>query len=51
MFRGKHATCSCENGKYARSFIDDSVITSNEIMEETKSTSTKTASANFNGKR
>ena len=36
MLRGEHATRSCENGKYARSFIDDSVITSNEIMKKQK---------------
>ena len=51
------ATSSCENGKYVRSIIDDSVITGDEIIKETKtdpakSTSTKTfltkcASTNF----
>ena len=30
------ATCSCENGKYLTSITDDSVITCNEIIEETK---------------
>ena len=30
------ATCSCENGKYLASIIDDSVITCDEIIEETK---------------
>ena len=29
-------TCSCVNGKYLASIIDDSVITSYEIIEETK---------------
>ena len=36
MLRGEHATRSCENGKYARSFIDDSVITSYKIMKKQK---------------
>ena len=27
------ATCSCENGKYLVGIIDNSVITSNEIMD------------------
>ena len=30
------ATCNCENGKYLSSIIDDSVITCDEIIEETK---------------
>ena len=30
------ATCSCENGKYLASIIDDSVITCDEVREETK---------------
>ena len=30
------ATCSCENGKYLASIIDDSVIKCDEIVEETK---------------
>ena len=30
------ATCSCENGKYARIIICNSVITSDEIIKETK---------------
>ena len=29
-------TCSCEDGKYLESIIDDSVITCDEIIEETK---------------
>ena len=37
------ATCSCKNGKYLASIIDDSVITCNEIIEETK-----TVITNFN---
>ena len=39
------ATCSCENGKYLASIIDDSVITCDEIIEETKNIPT-----NFNEK-
>ena len=30
------ATCSCKNGKYLVSIFDDSVITCDEIIEETK---------------
>ena len=30
------ATCSCKNGKYLASITDDSVITSDEIVEEIK---------------
>ena len=46
------ATCSCENGKYVESIIDDSVIMCDGIMEETetvptKSTSKKIISTNF----
>ena len=29
-------TCSCENGQYLANIIDDSVISRNEIIEETK---------------
>ena len=39
------ATCSCKNGKYARSIIDDSVITCDEIIGTTKSTLTKIVAA------
>ena len=37
------ATCSCKNGKYLASVLNDSVITCDEIMKETK-----TVSKNFN---
>ena len=37
------ATCSCKNGKYLGSIIDDSVVTCDEIKETTKTVSTKTA--------
>ena len=37
------ATCNCENEKYLASIIDDSVITYDEIIEETK-----TIPTNFN---
>ena len=30
------ATCSCKNGKYLASIIDDFVITCDQIIEETK---------------
>ena len=39
------ATCCCKNGKYLASIIDDSVITCDIIIEETK-----TIPANFNEK-
>ena len=39
------ATCSCKNGEYARSIIDDSVITCDEIIGTTKSTLTKIVAA------
>ena len=35
------ATCSCEDGKYVGSIIDDSVITYDEVIEETKTVTTK----------
>ena len=34
--------CTCKNDKYAGSIIGDSVVICNEIIEETKSTSTET---------
>ena len=39
------ATCSCQNGKFLTSIINDSVITCGEIIKETKNTPT-----NFNEK-
>ena len=38
------STCICENGKYLASILDDSVITCDEIIEET-------VAANFNEKK
>ena len=35
------ATCSCENGKYLASILDDSVITCESYDEETKTIPTK----------
>ena len=46
IFRILLATCSCENGKYLASIIDDSVITCEEIIEETK-----TVPTSFNEKK
>ena len=40
------ATCSCEDGKYLETIIDNSVIVSAEIIEDTT-----TISINFNEKR
>ena len=40
------STCSCENGKCLASIMDDSVITCDEIIEETK-----TVPTNFNEKK
>ena len=41
------ATCICENGKYLRSSIGDSVITCNGIIKATKTVQTKSSSTNF----
>ena len=35
------STRTCENGRYTRSIIDDSVITCDEIIEETNTVPTK----------
>ena len=45
LFSWNLATCSCENGKYVWSNIFDSVISPNEIIDETK-----TVPTNFNKK-
>ena len=42
-------TCSCENGKYLASIIDDSAITCEEIIESCEE-GTKTALTNSNEK-
>ena len=42
------ATCTCENGKYVGSIIDDLVVTCDEITEATKTVPTKKY---FNKKR
>ena len=39
---GNLATCSCKNGKYAGSIIDDSIVICSKIVEETKTILTKT---------
>ena len=39
-------TCSCKNGKYLANIIDGSVITCDNIIEETK-----TIPTNFNEKK
>ena len=36
-----NATCSCKNGKYLGSIIDDSVITCDEIIDTTETVPTK----------
>ena len=36
------ASCICENGRYARSIIDESVITCDKIIEQTKTHPTRT---------
>ena len=41
------ATCSCEDGKYLASIMDDSAITCDKIIKE----ETKTVTTNFNGKK
>ena len=50
------STCTCENGKYVQSIIDDSVITQDDIMEATKTVPIKfisrnTITTNLNEKR
>ena len=40
------ATCSCENGKYAGSIIDNSMITCDEVIDETKTVTTKNVTTN-----
>ena len=35
------ATCTCKNGKYLASIIDDSVITCDELIETPKTVPTK----------
>ena len=35
-YTGNPATCSCKNGKYLGSIIDNSLTTCDEIIEETK---------------
>ena len=40
------ATCSCENGKYLATFIGDSVVMCDEMLEETK-----TVPRNFKNKK
>ena len=39
-------TCSCENGRYLASIMDDSVMTRDKFFEE----ETKTVTTNFNEK-
>ena len=41
------ATCSCENGKYLASIMDDSAITCDEIIES-YGEETETIPTNFN---
>ena len=36
-----YSTCTCENGKYLRSIIDNSAIACDEIIEVTEAFSTK----------
>ena len=43
------AKCNCENGKYLASIMDDSVITSDEIIESYNK-EIKTIPTNFNEK-
>ena len=45
------ATCSCENGKYLASIIDNSVIMCDEIIEETKTIPTNLNEKNVLCKR
>ena len=48
------ATCSCENGKYLASTVDNSVITCDEIIDavvKSYNKETKTVTTNFNEKK
>ena len=42
-----HDVCSCKNGKYIASIIDDSVIMCDDIIEEIKTVPTKVFSTNI----
>ena len=41
-------TCGCENDRYAKSIIGNSVIACDEFIEKTKSIMTKTVPTNSN---
>ena len=48
------ATCSCENGKYLASTVDNSLTTCNEIIDavaKSYNKETKTVTTNFNEKK
>ena len=48
------ATCSCENGKYLASTVDNSVTTCDEIIDavaKSYNKETKTVTTNFNEKK
>ena len=45
------STYTCENGKHLESIISDSVVICNEIIQVTKTTTSKTVPTNFNKKR
>ena len=44
-------TCSCENGRYTGSIVDDSMIKWDGITETTKNIVTKAIPTNFNEKK
>ena len=51
---GNPSTCSCENGKYLASIMDDSAIMCDEIIDaeaKLNDEETKTIPTNFNGKK
>ena len=50
VYKSEEVSCIPRNGKYLRSFIDDSIITCDEIIEVTKNIPTKAVPTNFNEK-
>ena len=42
-----HAACTCENGKYLESIIDNSVFTCGKVIEVSKTVLTKRASSDL----
>ena len=45
------SACICENGKYFRNIMDDSVITCDEVIVQSYNEEIKTIPTNFNEKK